>query len=303
MSLIATFDVDETETANPDGGDNGRHRLRHSIYLGGKTDAKDYAKLVNRWNISHVLNCTPPKQTNIEAGVPNYFKKPKLPDQKRLVYHRIPIYDSPTSLPDLQSEHESSIIKFVTKGLCHGNVLVHCSRGVSRSTTSVILYLMAKKEYSYVAALDLIRRRRPEAQPIPAFEAWLKERDVFYRNQRESSFAAAEPITTENSEAHSSKKRKRAISGPSIGPALPPMTAKGSSVAMGPSPPPPAIGPELSPLGSPQITTASIGPDFPTAEKKSKKKKKDKKTKKKHRNDKTVESSPTLPAIGPALPP
>ena len=184
MSLVATFNI---ETNDAGESSHSSRRLRHSIYLGGKADAKDYDKLVHRWKITHVLNCTPRKQTNIEAGVPNYFEKPKLSSQKRLNYHRIPIYDAPSSVQELQSEHEADIIRFITKGLCHGNVLVHCSRGVSRSTTSVILYLMAKRNYSYEDAIALIRRRRPQAEPIPAFEKWLKERDVFYQSQRQKS--------------------------------------------------------------------------------------------------------------------
>jgi len=244
MSLVATFDVENT------GGKSSR-RLRHSIYLGGKADAKDYDKLVNRWKITHVLNCTPRKQTNIEAGVPNYFEKPKLSSQRPLKYHRIPIYDSPASLLELQTEHEKAIIRFITKGLCHGNVLVHCSRGVSRSSTSVILYLMAKRQFEYDDALALIRRRRPEAQPIPAFETWLKERENFYRLENNDEKGTN---NIKGSQHPPTKKRKlQTPAGPStIGPSPPPSIGP----AIGPSPPP-SIGPE----SPPQSTMVSIGPE------------------------------------------
>lgn len=277
MSLIATFDVD--------GG------LRHSIYLGGKADAKNYEKLVNRWKIKHVLNCTPPKQTNIEAGVPNYFEKSNTQQQhQRLVYHRIPIYDSPTSLPELKAKHESEIIQFITKGLCHGNVFVHCSRGVSRSTTSVVLYLMAKRQFRYESALTMIRRRRPEAQPIPAFDEWLQERDCYYRalhktdheknndgdGDGDDGSSEIETTTITSTTIHPNKKRKKNVpSGAVIGPALPPPPSNQaiessavfgpSSISIGSSPPPPSIGPELPPVTTPKSNSnnGTIGPALP----------------------------------------
>ena len=199
MSLIATFDVsfsDEEEeapstttTPDDDRGDRGRgggkdgapNKLRHSLYLGGKAAAKDYDTLVHRWKITHIVNMTPPKQTNIDAGVPNYFEKAS-PHQKlgkRIRYLRIPIYDTALGVRELVTEHyEQQIVQFITKGLCHGNVLVHCARGVSRSTMAVLLYLMTKRNMRYDAALALIRRRRPQAQPIPAFETFLQQREA-----------------------------------------------------------------------------------------------------------------------------
>jgi len=246
MSLVATFDIENT------GGTSSR-RLRHSIYLGGKADAKDYDKLVNRWKITHVLNCTTRKQTNIEAGVPNYFEKPNLSSQKRLKYHRIPIYDTPASLPELQTEHEAAIVRFITKGLCHGNVLVHCSRGVSRSTTSVILYLMAKRGYGYEDALALIRRRRPEAQPIPAFEKWLRERQDVYRSQAD----------TNNTESKSTTKHKNVNKGPQQSPIKKRrLQAPAGPPSIGTSPPPKYIGPAIGPTIGP-ASPPSIGPESP----------------------------------------
>ena len=319
MSLIATFDVE--------GG------LRHSIYLGGKADAKNYDKLVNRWKITHVLNCTPPKQTNIEAGVPNYFEKHShsnsIQQQRqqqqqhkvRLVYHRIPIYDSPASLPELKSKHESAIITFVTKGLCHGNVFVHCSRGVSRSTTSVVLYLMAKRQFRYEAALALIRRRRPQAQPIGAFDEWLHERDGYYhkalrkkqsddgtnetnRNadtdgDGRSETKPTEPTTVFTSTVftHRNKKRKTntPVSGAAIGPTLPAQPP--STPAIGPSPPPSSIGPELPPTFSSSSTIAAavvVGPEPPPPAAT---------TATTNTNTNTNANANTTGSIGPELPP
>jgi hypothetical protein len=40
---------------------------RPGLYLGGKVDAKDRDKL-NRWNVTHILNVTPPKQAGIQVN-------------------------------------------------------------------------------------------------------------------------------------------------------------------------------------------------------------------------------------------
>jgi hypothetical protein len=45
---------------------NGR---RPGLYLGGKTDAKDSEKL-QRWQVSHVLNMTPAKDSSIQVSSP-----------------------------------------------------------------------------------------------------------------------------------------------------------------------------------------------------------------------------------------
>ncbi|PHJ22263.1 dual specificity catalytic domain-containing protein [Cystoisospora suis] len=45
--------------------------------------------------------------------------------------------------------------------LAHGNVLVHCAKGISRSASFVICYLMYRRCWSYNDSFTYIRRKRP----------------------------------------------------------------------------------------------------------------------------------------------
>lgn len=58
MSLVYTAPAATSKSIN-------RSR-RHSIYIGGKSDAKSLDKL-DRWGISHILNVTPTKDTSIQV--------------------------------------------------------------------------------------------------------------------------------------------------------------------------------------------------------------------------------------------
>lgn len=54
------------------------------------------------------------------------------------------------------------------------NILVHCFAGKSRSTSMVVGYLMGRKGLTLKEALDLIREKRPIAEPNPGFIIQLK---------------------------------------------------------------------------------------------------------------------------------
>ncbi|KAL7531906.1 hypothetical protein ACHAXR_004301 [Thalassiosira sp. AJA248-18] len=135
---------------------------RNNLYLGGKVDAKSLSTLQQR-NVVRILNVTPAKEAGITAGVPNFFENS---NSSKIKYKRISVYDASTS--DLLS-YADEIVQFISNGLHHGSVLVHCQRGVSRSTTSVIMFLMRKANMTLNQSLKLCQRRRPIADPIPSF--------------------------------------------------------------------------------------------------------------------------------------
>jgi hypothetical protein len=114
-----------------------------------------------------ILNITPAKEQGITAGVPNYFENNASSSTGYDIrYKRIPIYDSSTS--DILS-YADEMIDFISNGLHHGGVLVHCQKGVSRSATAVIMFLMRKANMTLHQAMILCKRRRQVVDPIPSF--------------------------------------------------------------------------------------------------------------------------------------
>ena len=91
----------------------------------------EHRTLKKRLFVLSVLHTNTP-----QAGVPNYFES-----SSKFIYRRIPVYDTPTIASDLK-EAADEICSFIAKGLLRGSVLVHCQKGVSRSTTAVLMYLM-----------------------------------------------------------------------------------------------------------------------------------------------------------------
>lgn len=129
---------------------------RPGLYIGSKVEAKNYNLLTKNWNVTHILNVTPPKRKGIIGGVQNYFEHTTTTStsansmssnnnncntSNKFVYLRIPILDSPMDAKELLN-YSTKIVTFISSGLNHGSVLVHCQRGISRSTTAVIFYLM-----------------------------------------------------------------------------------------------------------------------------------------------------------------
>lgn len=135
------------------------------LYLGGKVDAKDKVKL-QKLGIKYILNCTPPRTQDKENGCPNYYEK-----EKAFVYKRIPIFDNKGE--DILS-HMTTAYDFIEQARHYGKVLVHCHKGVSRSASFVIGYLMRKNEFTFEEALSHVQMCRPIAHPNTAFVEQLR---------------------------------------------------------------------------------------------------------------------------------
>jgi protein-tyrosine phosphatase len=137
MSLVYQPPLSQPQKANTNA--SPKKLARPGLYVGGKADAKDLDKLIQR-NITHILNVTPAKETGIEAGVPNYFERSS---SVTFHYKRIPIFDSALAVSDLRDQTDT-ICDFIANALeCHqSSILIHCQQGVSRSVTAALLYLI-----------------------------------------------------------------------------------------------------------------------------------------------------------------
>lgn len=152
----------------------------------------------------------------MQSGVANYFEKKQI-----FAYKRISVYDaSTTNLLD----YAPQIVSFISKGLNYGSVLVHCQRGVSRSATAVLFYLMFAQGIGLDSALKSLKQRRQSINPIPAFTKQLQEYEKDCKGKGLICENAREGLKPNESMNTSAKKRKGI--GPSIGPSREPTTSK-----------------------------------------------------------------------------
>ncbi|OWZ11767.1 hypothetical protein PHMEG_00015166 [Phytophthora megakarya] len=183
--------------------------LEH-VFLGSRTHARD-KELLQRLRITHILNVTPPKTTDPVAGVPNFFEKDKL-----FTYRRCPIFDNKAE--DITGVLEGCIA-FVDQAKYYGRILVHCNKGVSRSSSVVVAYLMKTRSMTFEQALAHVVERRSMANPNESFRRQLQEfgRRLERRVTKEKSARVAGPqlpsATEDNGETDGAA---------SIGPQLPP---------------------------------------------------------------------------------
>jgi len=167
------------------------------IYLGSARHAKNLS-LLKSLGITHVLNCTPPKSADPETGCPNYFEKDA---SAGLSYKRIPVFDNIGE--DLLS-HLDGAIRFIEQSQHYGKILVHCHKGISRSASVVMAYLMKTNELTIEEATEHVRGLRPVVSPNDAF---LRQLATF----EETLAAARAAEASQDSRMHSSAADKERI--------------------------------------------------------------------------------------------
>lgn len=126
------------------------------VFLGGFAAAMNVEQL-RKFGITHIVNATsrPLKAT---------------PGIKVMCLH----------LKDADGEQDISchflpVIAFIEEALAGGGgVLVHCVRGVSRSSTLVCAYLIAHNGLGVLDSLAYVQQARPVAKPRPGFVRQLK---------------------------------------------------------------------------------------------------------------------------------
>ena len=173
------------------------------LYIGSREHAKD-KKMLLELNIKYILNCTPKRKDDPEAGCPNFYEK-----DKTFVYKRIPLFDNKGEdiLP-----YMDTAVKFIDEGKHYGSVLVHCHRGISRSASFVIGFLMKANELTLKEALDYVQSCRPIVQPNSSFLSQLE----LYEQQISSK--------PKSPETKSKKRNIDAISSDDLAPDIGPST-------------------------------------------------------------------------------
>ncbi|WOL01951.1 hypothetical protein Cni_G10670 [Canna indica] len=131
-------------------------KVADHIYLGGDFVAKN-REILRQHGITHVLNC-------VGFVCPEYFKSD-------LVYRTLWLQDSPSE--DITSILYDVFDYFEDVRQQKGRVFVHCCKGVSRSTSLVIAYLMWREGQSFDDAFQFVKAARGIADPNVGFACQL----------------------------------------------------------------------------------------------------------------------------------
>jgi len=122
-----------------------------NLFLGDVYAAHNTKELKKR-KITHIVTCT----VGVVPPYPEHFK-----------YKHLKILDCAA---ENINEHFAETSQFISDALEDGGkVLVHCIRGVSRSATIVVAYLMTALKVSHEEAVERVRVKRPVARPNYGF--------------------------------------------------------------------------------------------------------------------------------------
>ncbi|XP_017137583.1 dual specificity protein phosphatase MPK-4 [Drosophila miranda] len=142
-----------------DGGPVSIDEIETGLFLGNLT-AATHMETLKSFKITHILtlDSVPLPQHILEASF--------------LTTKYIQIADMPRE--DIL-QHLESCVNFISSALDQqGNVLVHCYFGVSRSSSTVIAYMMKRHNLDFQPAYELVRGKRRFVQPNSGFITQLK---------------------------------------------------------------------------------------------------------------------------------
>jgi len=132
-----------------------------SLYVGDETSAVSRAAL-HHAGVTHILNCTTrPTALEGEPGAP--------------LHRRLDLVDSVADLPRMPAALSSGV-EFIRTAIGGGGcVLVHCHRGVSRSATLAIAYLVQSTQQPAEVVFEAMRKQRRIVDPNLAYWCAIKE--------------------------------------------------------------------------------------------------------------------------------
>ncbi|RLN93356.1 hypothetical protein BBJ28_00015536, partial [Nothophytophthora sp. Chile5] len=140
-------------------------KLTEFLFIGGATAAKD-KQMLSQTGITHVINCA-------ASVAPAAF-----PDEFRYLNIRLRDHSS----QDI-ARHFYSMFDFIERARQDGGrIFLHCVKGISRSPTMAIAYLMWYKRIGMYKALDFVRQARPIVDPNAGFIFQLTEWEQLHQD-------------------------------------------------------------------------------------------------------------------------
>ena len=138
-----------------------------SLYVGDETAAASPARLMEN-GITHVLNCTSKPNAALEpaagsVGAPS------------IGYLRLDLLDNTSDLPRMQQVLRAGVDFICAAQAQGGTVLVHCHRGISRSCTLAMAYLIETQQRPAEAVFDSLRASRRICDPNLSYWCALHE--------------------------------------------------------------------------------------------------------------------------------
>ncbi|KAK3268086.1 hypothetical protein CYMTET_23391 [Cymbomonas tetramitiformis] len=164
-------------------------KVAQSVFLGSDAVARNRATLKTE-GITHVVNCA----AHICL---NYF-------EDELTYYTMWLQDTPAE--EITSLLYSAI-DFIDAAIeSGGRVFIHCSQGVSRSSTFAIAYLMYREGASYDATYQAVKAVHGIANPNMGFACQLLQ-----WHKRRMSGSPAEPSRLYRLAPHSDKSARKIV--------------------------------------------------------------------------------------------
>lgn len=133
-----------------------------SIFVSGSAPARDYTRLLAA-GVTHIINCC---EHRVSSDISRF--------------HILDLRLNDSSSSDI-AMYIYTAIDFIESAIASkGKVLVHCLKGISRSASLVIAYLMWKRDMGVRQALAFVQRARPSVNPNGDFLVQLRH---WYHNR------------------------------------------------------------------------------------------------------------------------
>jgi protein-tyrosine phosphatase len=143
------------------------------LFIGNRFTSLNLSTLLAH-GITHIVNA------GAELG--NHFPS-------MFQYYNIPLHDMNDSLSILLPPALQFIHNALNRG---GKVLVHCNMGISRSSSTILAYMMLVYNWTLPQALLIMKQRYPKARPNPYYINQLQQ----FVNWRTSTITNGSPMPT-----------------------------------------------------------------------------------------------------------